>query len=53
MEREISVMTSCHNRFSKGSTMNRIEYNKDKDGFIYVICELFKDTREVSQSIQI
>ena len=37
----------------EGSTMNRIDFNKDKDGFIYVIYELFKDTREVSQSIQI
>ena len=37
----------------EGSTLNRIEYCKDKDGVINVIYELFKDTWEVSQSIQI
>ena len=52
MEREISVMTSGHNRFSKAA--QRIELNIAKTKMeSYVIYELFKDTREVSQSIQI
>ena len=37
MEREISVMTSCHNRFSKAAQWTESNIHKDKDG---VICYL-------------
>ena len=52
MEREISVMTSCHNRFSKAAQWTESNIAKTKMES-YVIYELFKDIREVSQSIQI
>ena len=52
MEREISVMTSGHNRFSKAAQRKQLNFAKTKMES-YVIYELFKGTWEVSQSIQI